>query len=538
MCFACLARGGTTSWAVFEHASGETFTTVASAQATSGGTVAATGNQNVDALLTGYRWSGSITYSFPDSRSDYEATYSEADNGFGAVSFSQMQAARYILEGTSSASGGPRMGMTSFEQFTSASISDVGWNGADIRIARSASANPTAYGYYPVGDYRAGDLWFGTQTNYTNPLVGNYAYTIMLHELGHALGLKHGHEAGGPANVALSPDRDSMEFSVMTYRSYAGASANGFANETFGYAQTFMMYDIAALQHMYGPNFSTNSSNTTYQWDPNTGQAYINGVGQGVPGANRVFLTTWDGGGVDTYDFSNYSTNLQVNLSPGSWSLISQAQQANLGNGNYARGNVFNALQYQGDPRSLIENASGGAGNDQISGNAANNVLLGNGGDDTIFSGLGDDVADGGSGNDILFGGQGNDSLYGGDNNDQLYGGQGDDVLSGGPGDDQIYVAIGRDTVVGGAGNDLLAGGLDDDLLYGGDGADTIWSGAGNDIAYGGAGNDLIYGSAGNDRFYGEAGADTFIFEQGWGVDEIMDFSFAGGDRLMLNGQS
>jgi serralysin len=488
--------------------------------------------------LSGYRWSGAITYSFPDSRSDYEPTYSEADNGFAAVSFSQMQAARYILEGMSSASGGPRMGMTSFEQFTSASINDAGRDGADIRIARSASANPTAYGYYPVGDYRAGDVWFGTQTDYTNPSVGNYAYTIMLHELGHALGLKHGHEAGGPANVALSPDRDSMEFSVMTYRSYVGASANGFTNETYGYAQTYMMYDIAALQHMYGPNFSTNSSNTTYQWDPNTGQAYINGVGQGVPGANRVFLTTWDGGGVDTYDFSNYSTNLQVNLSPGSWSLISQAQQANLGNGNYARGNVFNALQYQRDPRSLIENASGGAGNDQISGNAANNVLLGNGGDDTIFSGLGDDVADGGSGNDILFGGQGNDSLYGGDNNDQLYGGQGDDVLSGGPGDDQIYVAIGRDTVVGGAGNDLLAGGLDDDLLYGGDGADTIWSGAGNDIAYGGAGNDLIYGSAGNDRFYGEAGADTFIFEQGWGVDEIMDFSFAGGDRLMLNGQS
>ena len=84
----------------------------------------------------------------------------------------------------------------------------------------------------------------------------------------------------------------------------------------------------------------------------------------------------------------------------------------------------------------------------------------------------------------------------------------------------------------------MIAGGLENDVLHGEDGHDTFWSGAGNDIVYGGAGNDLIYGSAGNDHFYGEAGADTFIFEPGWGVDEIMDFSFAEGDRLMLSGQS
>jgi Ca2+-binding RTX toxin-like protein len=115
---------------------------------------------------------------------------------------------------------------------------------------------------------------------------------------------------------------------------------------------------------------------------------------------------------------------------------------------------------------------------------------------------------------------------------------QGDDVLSGGAGDDQVYGAIGRDTVYGGGGNDLVSGLRDDDLLYAGEGSDTIWSGAGNDIAYGGAGNDVIYGSLGNDRFYGEAGADTFIFEAGWGVDEIVGFSFLEGDRIALAGQS
>ena len=36
-----------------------------------------------------------------------------------------------------------------------------------------------------------------------------------------------------------------------------------------------------------------------------------------------------------------------------------------------ARGNVFNALQFQGDTRSLIENAVGGSGNDHLVGNSA-----------------------------------------------------------------------------------------------------------------------------------------------------------------------
>ena len=58
-----------------------------------------------------------------------------------------------------------------------------------------------------------------------------------------------------------------------------------------------MMYDIAALQTMYGANYNTHSENSTYQWSPNTGEMFINGVGQGAPLANKVFMTLWDGGG-------------------------------------------------------------------------------------------------------------------------------------------------------------------------------------------------------------------------------------------------
>ncbi len=65
--------------------------------------------------------------------------------------------------------------------------------------------------------------------------------------------------------VTMTADRNSMEFTVMTYAGYIGASTTGgYVNETFGYAQSLMMYDIAALQFAYGANYTTRAGNTTY----------------------------------------------------------------------------------------------------------------------------------------------------------------------------------------------------------------------------------------------------------------------------------
>ena len=125
-----------------------------------------------------------------------------------------------------------------------------------------------------------------------------------------------------------------------------------------------MMYDIAAIQYMYGANFNFNAGNTVYKWSPTTGQEFINGVAQTAPGGNTIFMTIWDGGGNDTYDFSNYTTSLKIDLQPGSWTTASTAQLADLGNGHVAIGNIANALLYQNNPASLIENAIGGSGND------------------------------------------------------------------------------------------------------------------------------------------------------------------------------
>jgi serralysin len=300
-----------------------------------------------------------------------------------------------------------------------------------------------------------------------------------LHELGHSLGLKHGNDT--QIYGALPFAADSMEYSAMTYRSFVGSDARYVYNEAWSYAQSFMMYDIAALQYMYGADFTTNADDTVYSWSPTSGTTYVNGEIGIAAGSNRVFQTIWDGGGSDTYDLSSYSTDLSVDLAPGEHSIFSVAQLACLGGGpndGFARGNVFNALQYHGDPASLIENAIGGSGNDTISGNAADNSLAGNAGTDKLNGGDGSDVLDGGPGRDSIYGNRGDDTLGGGDGSDVLRGGSGRDELSGGRGDD---------TLRGGNGADVLDGGPGRDAFYGGRGADVFVFDeiSGNDIVFG-----------------------------------------------------
>jgi serralysin len=481
-------------------------------------TVTATGNNNIDGLLRGVKWaSNSVSFSFTDSINDYESGY--ANRATHAASFQTLNATQRAAARRWIGTGG--------EFYNVSNLSPVELTGAsdrDATIRMAMSNDPgTAYAYYPGNSVEAGDAWFN-RSSYNNPVIGNYAYYTLGHELGHALGLKHGHETGGVGNVAMNSDRDSMEFSIMTYRSYVGAPTSSVSNEAWGYAQSLMMYDIAALQHMYGAWFGYNSTNTTYTFSTTTGEMFVNGVRQDdtPPGANRIFRTIWDGNGIDTYDFSNYTTNLSIDLTPGGWSDLDangNFQNAYLGGGNYARGHVFNALQYNGDARSLIENANGGSGNDTIVGNSANNLLNGNSGNDTI---------NGRDGNDTIYGGVGNDTISGGGGDDYMDGGVGIDTVdythwNGGgtynlatgvasfPGfyDEEI---LNFENILTGGGNDTVIGSSANNTINAGAGNDTINGGAGNDTLLGYSGNDTLIGGAGKDSLTGGSGTDKFTY--------------------------
>lgn len=244
----------------------------------------------------------------------------------------------------------------------------------------------------------------------------------------------------------------------MTYRGYIGAD-EGYYYEQFGAPQTFMMADIAALQEMYGADFTTNAGNTVYKWTPGSGTTFVNG-GAGIsPGANRIFATIWDGGGNDTYDLSAYTNALKIDLRPGSASTFSIDQLAWLGggpNGGFAAGNIFNALLYHGDARSLIENVKGGSSGDSIMGNQAANVLWGYGGNDRLNGDTGNDTLYGGSGSDRIYGGKGNDKLYGESGNDLLYAAAGADRLNGGSGSDSFTFKALSDSTVAKSGRDTI----------------------------------------------------------------------------------
>lgn len=267
----------------------------------------------------------------------------------------------------------------------------------------SAEASPPDPEHFP--NYAQGDVWFNHEF-YNGPQVGSFFYAAgLLHETGHALGLKHGHQTGDAHGVTfptLPVQYDSQEYTVMTYTAYVGGGPNS-GLRTAEYPSTLMMLDIAALQYLYGADYTTRASNTVYKWNPATGECSINGVGQGATYHSKILMTVWDGGGRDTFDFSNYKTPVVANLQPGTWSTPSKAQLADLDGSSavhLAHGSIATALLYFGNPASLIENAYGGSSNDRLYGNTANNLLRGNNGNDTLKGGLGRDLLYGGKGND------------------------------------------------------------------------------------------------------------------------------------------
>jgi serralysin len=392
-------------------------------------------NQDINGLLSGYAWtSDTITFSFPTAAEQYVGFYNDPapQNGFQALSASQQDAARYAFDLVSE-----------YSALNFVEITETQTVHATIRLAGSSSP-PTSYAYYPGPFSVNGDVWFGNIRN-DPTLKGGYAFSTYLHEIGHALGLKHGHQDDGTHGV-LPAVHNSTEWSVMTYMSYVGASGNFYENAEGSGNQTYMINDIAALQYMYGANFATRAGDTTYGWSPTTGEMFIDGVGQGAATANIAYAAIWDGNGTDTYDLSNFTTNLSIDLRPGEWTVfdtVGLSQIAHLGGGNRAEGNVANAHLYMNsDTRSLIEVAIGGAGNDVLRGNSGNNTLFGGAGIDSLHGDGGDDLLRGGADDDILDGGEGVDTaLFSGTSSDyvvtslggtswRFVGPDGDDVLS------------------------------------------------------------------------------------------------------------
>ena len=308
--------------------------------------------QTWDCLFQGVKWISSpagqtplvITYSFPTSASVYTdpsnlGGYGEGEpSGFVTLNSAQKTAVREIL-----AWYGRLINVVFLE------ITEDATHTAVIRYAMTTNGSvPTAHTYYPgsLTGGEGGDVWLNT-VNYNSPNKGSYAWHTFMHETGHALGLKHPFDSN--AHFA-SVTNLWNEWTIMAYACNSGQTDGGglsYITADGQGCQTPMRYDVAALQFLYGANLSTEAGETTYSWSPTTGQFSINGTPFGTaPDGNFVYMTVWDGGGTDTYDFSNYPHgSATASLTPGGFSTTASAQKSAQGGGPGALGNVYNSFE-------------------------------------------------------------------------------------------------------------------------------------------------------------------------------------------------
>lgn len=353
-------------------------------------------------------------------------------------------------------------------------------------------------------------------------LQGGYSFAVILHEFGHAHGLAHPHDTGGGSEVMLGVtaaqgslgvfDLNQGVYTVMSYNDAwqqhpdgpSPFTADGVDN---GWSGTLSAFDIAALQQRYGVQNPYAQGNTVYE----------------LQGANEVgtyYETIWDTGGDDTIEF-NGDADARIDL------MAATIDYSPTGGGvvSFVDGIWGGYTIAQGV---VIENATGGSGDDVLIGNEVGNVVTGNAGADSILGRAGDDTLNGGAGDDMIEGGDGYDLIDGGAGFDMLSGDAGDDEIFGGGGDDTINGGAGRDMIDGGGGDDSIDGGGSHDEIFGGGGFDELFGGGGRDTLHGDGGDDILHGQGGRDSLHGDGGYDD-LYGNG-GHDEL--FGGNGDDRM------
>ncbi len=323
---------------------------------------------------------GALTYSFVETASAF--SYSGPESGVGEVNEGIKNNVREIMQ--------------EYDQvlpFSLVEVPDRPPTNGQIRIL---FANDPTYAYsYAPGLQNGGDIVLSRNYEIDPQLSfsqsqSNFGYQRLVHEIGHALGLRQPNNYAGfasaerptfpPQGPALSFVQDNNSNTAMSFN-IAGVGAS-----------TPMPYDVRALQFLYGFS-NANSGNDLYRFD-----------GNNFIGSKQ---TIWDAGGIDTFDFSALPAigSYFFDMNEGGVSTNESALNAS----TYLAINDPTQFPYSASSYGTyvaygtsLENLLGSPVNDRILGNTSANGINGGGGDDLLIGGFGPDTLAGGPGRDTF----------------------------------------------------------------------------------------------------------------------------------------
>jgi serralysin len=365
-------------------------------------TVLPSGTTDIDALLAGVKWGGPlgtgayVTYSFPWSTSTTASFAGYGGQPYSTLNEPSTGAPLHATQMGAVAGALATWANVANLNFGTDPVPDTSTSVGDIRVAFTgatslASDGSTAWGWasYPDSlDPAAGDIWISTKSSAATDSVwssGSYNFLALVHEIGHALGLKHPFEDG----TVLPAATDTKQYTVMSYTDAPNSLFVQVTQTSTGWEwQSFnvqpdgpMVDDIAAIQYLYGANMSYETGDKVYTFDP----------------TKPFYHTIWDAGGNDTISVANFTLGCTIDLRPGHYSNIAIPSNTTPSGVTWTSAPPTGTYDGTGNLGiaygTIIENAVGGAGNDILIGNDVNNTLKGGGGNDTLNGGAGIDTA-------------------------------------------------------------------------------------------------------------------------------------------------